>query len=124
MAVCTVIAVLSFISFIVAMQGIMTGHFTLISDSKLDHHNYSSMDVRSLLACGRYCSTETRCLSFNFHQESKDMAGMCDLKNAVRSRDNLTVANGYIYGHDLDASATEDQTVVYMQLPLYLIRSH
>jgi hypothetical protein len=124
MAVYADIAVLSMLSFVVALQGIITGHFKLIPDSKLDHHNYSSMGVRSLLVCGTYCAMETRCQSFNFHQEPKDMAGMCDINNAVRSIDNLTVAIGYMYGHDLDESATEDTKVVYMQLPLYLIWPH
>jgi hypothetical protein len=114
MAVYIDIAALSIMTFIVALQGIITEQFSLVADSKLDHRNYTSMDVRSLLDCGIHCSMEPPCMSFNFHQERNDMAGICDLNNAVGSRDNLTVAIGYIYGHELDASTPEDQQVIYM----------
>jgi hypothetical protein len=121
MAVCTDIVVLSIMSVIVALQGIIIEQFSLVADRKLDHHKYSRIDARSMLDCGIHCSMETQCMSFNFHQEQREMAGMCDLNNAVGRRDNLTVAMGYIYGYEMDASTPEDQQVVYMQLQLYAI---
>jgi hypothetical protein len=96
---------------IMAYGDLVTSHFSLTFDTKLVKYGFDSVDVRSLLDCGSYCSVDNRCLSFNFHGEVKRMAGVCELNNATKRYANLTDAKGYIYGEDLDKSSTKDDRV-------------
>jgi hypothetical protein len=89
----------------------VTSQFSLTFDTKLVKYGFTSVDVRSLLDCGSYCSMDNRCLSFNFNGEATSMAGVCELNSASKRHVNLTDAKGYIYGEDLDKSSTNDDRV-------------
>jgi hypothetical protein len=99
------------VSIILALDGLVTSHFSLIFGTKLRKYGFNSVDVRSLLDCGNYCSVDNRCLSFNFNGTAKSMAGACELNSATKRQANLTDATGYIYGEDLDKSSMNDDRV-------------
>lgn len=63
--------------------------FHPLPNQALDHPYLSKTDARNFVTCGRECSLEPKCESFNFYTSSK----RCELNNSTRTANPGALTN-------------------------------
>ena len=94
-----------------------TAAFHLTDNSALLHHAYKQKTASSPVICGRDCSIEPRCASFNYNTDYH----VCELSNTTRAlspADFVERQGSAYYDHELH---TDDNfnTPVYIDTPAF-----